>query len=143
MAWPPGADVVADAALDGLVERRLLRGLQAVGAEQAVDRVGVLAAEELAFRVGPGVVLGAGDVDRARRDQRDQQVLVDRQGVLVAGVRVEVPAEPVREAGGDRLHGLADPAAGQRDSPAAGVVAHRHREPRVLGGGPHRGLAEA
>ena len=38
-----------------------------------------LCREELPLRVSPEVFLGGRDVDRARRDERDQLVLVDGQ----------------------------------------------------------------
>ena len=84
---------------------------QAVGAQQPIDRIGVLGGKELAARVGPAVFHGAGHVHRPRRDQRDQHVLIDRQVVLLAVVLVEVVAEPVRERLVDRGHGLAEDAA--------------------------------
>lgn len=49
------AEVVADRAHDGLIEFGHLGDAETVGAEQAVDGVGVFAGEELAARVGPQV----------------------------------------------------------------------------------------
>ena len=55
------------------------------------------AAEELAARVGPLVAFGAGDIERPRGDQRQQEVGVERHLVFAVVVLLEISAEPVWE----------------------------------------------
>src|SRR6186997_1201113 len=45
-------------------------------AEQGVDRLGRLGGEEGAARIAPEVVLRNGDIDRARRNEGDELVLI-------------------------------------------------------------------
>ena len=111
--------------------------------EEAEDGRRLDERQELAARIGPQVFVGARDVDRARRDQRQQHVLIDRQ---LGDARVETlvgRGEPVREGGVDALHGLAVPAPAQGGSAFARFVRHHQREPRILGRGPERRLAAA
>ena len=63
----------------------------------AVRSLPVGSAWELATRVGPQVLGGAGDVDRARGNQRQQHVLIHRQGIFPVVVLLVVRAKPVRE----------------------------------------------
>ena len=87
--------------------------------------------EELAFRVGPAVFDGAGDIHRARGHEGDQLVLVDRQGRLVARITFEIFAEPVRKEAVDPGHGLAVTSPRQRRAAASRVVRNCQGEARV------------
>jgi len=79
-------DVVGAAAGDErLLQRRHVFGVDRAVAPQRKYRRGLGKGEELAARVGPEILVGARDVDGARRDQRDQHVLIDRQLALAAG----------------------------------------------------------
>ena len=91
------ANVVGNEVADRVIDRRRLLHAEARFAEEPVDRLGVLRGEEFAFRIGPEILRRARDVDGARRDERDELVLVDRQ--LVRGVRIGrvARAEPMRE----------------------------------------------
>ena len=71
---------------------------EAVGAKQPVDRVRALRREELAPWVRPLIPGGRRDVERTRRDQRQQLVLVEREPLLVPVVLLEAAREPVRKA---------------------------------------------
>ena len=137
------ADVVADPALHRLVDRGHLVGGQAVAAEQTVDRVGGLGGEEFAAGVAPAVLHRAGDVERARGNERQQQVLVERQIVLGVVIAVEVVAKPVREGFVDMADGFAVAPARQRGAAAAGFVGDDQGEARVAGAGPQRGFAQS
>ena len=64
------------------------------------------AGEEFAFRVGPFVAGGAGDVYRARGGKGDEHVLIHRQVVDSVVILREVIAEPVGETGVDAFHGF-------------------------------------
>lgn len=92
--------------------------------------------EELAFRIGPTVLDGAGDIHRARGYQRNQFVLVDGQSRLVARIPVEVPAKPMREKAVDPGYGFAVTTPRQRRAAASRVVRHGHGEARIDGCGP-------
>ena len=83
----------------------------------------------------------ARDVDRSRRAQRDQQMLVDRQLILVVRIAAEVAAEPVRERRRDARDRLAVAAAAQRGTTAARVVRDHQRNSLVLRTGPECGLS--
>ena len=101
-------DVVADVSRQhGRVGLGQFRSRKSLQAEQLVDRRGVDPREELAFRIGPTVLDGAGDIHRARGYQRNQFVLVDGQSRLVARIPVEVPAKPMREKAVDPGYGFA------------------------------------
>ena len=77
-----GAEVITNRRADRDVRARLLFDVaDSVGSEEAVNRVGVKRGKEFAFRVGPLVERRGSDVNRARRDQRDQLVLVERERI--------------------------------------------------------------
>ena len=71
-----GADVVAHVTGDVLIQGRHGIGFQSLGAEQGIDRAGILGGQKFAFRVSPQVFGGAGDNDRPGRGQGYQEVLV-------------------------------------------------------------------
>ena len=96
---------------------------------------------ERAGRVRPGVAPGAAEQDRARGDERQQRVLIDRQGVLPAGVVGVARGEPVGIAFRDRRNGFSHPVAVQGRSAGAGLMGQRDRDPRVARGGEQHRLA--
>ena len=65
------ADMVADRLADGLTDGRIFLGAETGLAEHLIDGVGVYSTEELAQRIGPAVLRSAGDVERARRSERE------------------------------------------------------------------------
>ena len=115
--------------------------------EETVDRK--IAASGVLFRRAEHVVLddqqvvlGAADQQRARGDQGQELVLVDRQLVDAVVERLVVAAEPVREGGVDAPDGLAEPPPRQRRAALAGVVGDDEGEPLVLRPRPERRLAQ-
>ncbi len=99
--------------------------------------------EELAARIGPAVLLGAGHVDRPRGDQGDQHVLVDAAVVFVAVVELlEVAAEPVRESRVDRRDRLAEAPLAQGRPAAARVVGDHQANRSSCAPAHERGLAQ-
>ena len=127
------ANVIADRAVeDRLVDRRHLRDGQASAAEQTIHWIGSAGREELAARVGPGVVHGAGNVNRPRGNERNQHVLVHRQIVDAIGELFQIAAEPMGKDIDDGFQRLAETAARQRGAAAARVVRNYQRETLVL-----------
>lgn len=72
------SDVVANPSGDGLVGRGHFISRQALEAEPLVDRGGVFGGEEFPFGIRPAILCGTRHVERPRRDQCHQQVLVDK-----------------------------------------------------------------
>ena len=104
------ADVIADAAVDGLVDLGPLLGRQAFGTQETIDRVGTDAGQELAVGVGPLVILGTGHVKSSRGDGRQELMLIDRQVILAFVVIAESRGEPMRETRVDISQTFTDPA---------------------------------
>src|SRR5690606_281725 len=110
--------------------------------EERVDGARREAGEQLSFRIGPEILLGARDVYGARREQRQERVLVERERVLTIRVGVEVLAEPVWEARRDVRDPFAEATARELRARASGAACDGEREAFVASGGPERGLAE-
>src|SRR5262245_16122663 len=100
-------------------------------------------AQEFAARVGPQVLVGARDVNRSRRDERDQHVLVDREFRFAVAIFAKVVAIPLREGRVQLADGFAKVAARQRCATGARVVREDYGEAWIGGGGPQRSLAHA
>lgn len=64
--------------------------------------------ESLSLRVGPEIVCGTAHAKRSRCYQREQFVLVHRQGLLILRIFLEIVAEPVREGAVDYAHRLSE-----------------------------------
>ena len=137
----PRADVVADGLTDGGVDRWQGVGAESLEAEKLPDRAGRDGGQELAPRIGPAIIDGAGHVERAGRGHRERHVGVDGQVQFVVGVAGERRTKPVREPAGDRRDCLAVVAPLERRSTTARLVRDHHREPLVAGAGPDGGLA--
>ncbi len=129
----PCADVVADRAGDGLFDGRHLLGRQAVGAQQAVDRVGAQAGEELAAGIGPAVLLGAGHVDRAA-GRSGRSARAGRRGSSASWSLyfLKLSQNQWGNDGVDSPDGLAERPPAQRGPAAARVVGDDQGEALVL-----------
>src|SRR5437016_1994268 len=92
----PGADEIAERAIDQLVELGARAIGQALRAEKAIDRRGELEQLKLTARIGPYVLFSIGHEHWPRRAQRDQAVLIERQLAQIVIEELEVAAEPVR-----------------------------------------------
>ena len=115
----------------------------AVGAQQAIDGVGVAGGEKFTPWVGPSVFYGAGYIDRAWGHQGQQHMLIDRQGVFPVVVLLEIAGKPVRKAGIDQFDRLAKAPPRERRAATARVVRNHQRKPFILRPGPERRFAEA
>lgn len=140
-----GAEVIADAGADGLID-----GGRVGGGEFGGDAVGWVpggsgeaGGEVFSCWVGPEVLGGTGDVERARGDEGEQVVLVDRETMFVLGVLGEVAAEPVGEGAGDDFDGFAEDASAEGRAGTTGVVGDHGGEAVVVCGRPESGLAHA
>lgn len=102
-----GSYMVSHVMHDGLVYRGHLSCAQPLLAEERIDSAHVGGAQELAFRVGALVSLGARHVKRPGRDQRQQFVAIDGKIFGMPGVLLIVRAEPVGEGGIEMLDGFA------------------------------------
>lgn len=74
-------------------------------------------------------------IQRPGRYQRQQFVLIERQGLLIIGVYVEILAEPMPETE-NPMKILADPPLRERRSAASGVIRNNHRKPGIIRPGP-------
>src|SRR5579863_4911631 len=92
-----GADVIANGFHDGMIYGRPLIGAETIFVEQLVNWTGGDSAQKFSARIGTGVILGAGDVNGARRDEREEFVSIDWNFIVVVGVLAEISAEPVRK----------------------------------------------
>lgn len=113
-----GADMVADGPGDRVIESGHISRAEAVGAEETVNWFGVFGGEKLAAGIGPEILFGTGDIDRARRHEGNQHVLVDGAIVLPGVIFFEVRAKPMREGCIDTLDCLAEGAPAQGSSAA-------------------------
>ena len=102
-----GAIVKADGMHDGLVERRQLRDAEPLLAKQFEHGRSGIRGQDGPKRVRPLVIFCAVQVNRSRRNQRDQLVRVHRQLVNMVAVLLKVPAEPPRKRGIDALRRFA------------------------------------
>ena len=73
----PRANVVADGLTDGGVDRWKGVGAESLEAEEFPDRAGGDGGQELAPRIGPAIIDGAGHVERAGRGHRERHVGVN------------------------------------------------------------------
>src|SRR5258707_452571 len=78
------ANVVTNRFPDGFIDRRYILDFEAFLAEQMVNRSGTFGRKKFSPRIGPFVIFGAGHVNRARRQQCNQFVLIHRQRSHVA-----------------------------------------------------------
>ena len=98
--------------------------------------------ESLSLRVGPEIVCGTAHAKRSRCYQREQFVLVHRQGLLIFRIFLEIVAEPVREGAVDYAHRLSEGPSGKGGSATARLVGGDHRKAAVGGGSPEGGLGQ-
>ena len=124
----PSADVVSDPfTADGSMQiRHGCIGRNSLKSEEPVDFRGFAGGEELPLRIGPGILFRARDVDRARGDEGDEFMLIDRKRLLAIDVVVQIKREPVRKCFDDPMERFAlfvvQNVPGQRGAAAAGVV---------------------
>jgi hypothetical protein len=91
------ADVVADRVANGVLGLRHFIGSKSCKAEKLVHGLRFLGSQEFTEGIGPLVAFSTCDVDRPRRDERDQLVLIDRQRTFIFVVLLKIATEPVRE----------------------------------------------
>ena len=92
-----GSNVIPNGMHDRLIEWRHLTCSKILCAQQAIDRAGGNARQELTLGITPAIILSAGDVNRARCDQGNRVVGIDRKLVGMITVLLEAAAEPVRK----------------------------------------------
>src|SRR5690606_24090828 len=140
---PSGANVVSDVDSYRRVLGWHLPHAQARLTEEAIYRFGMQARQELALRVGPQVLGGAGHVHRTGCYGSQEHVLVDRQGVFTVVVLLEVAGKPVGKRRVDDGYRLAELPPAEGRAATAGVVRDSQGKPLVLGRGPKGRLTEA
>ncbi len=136
-------DVVLDRGVDGLIGLGQSGGGEALMAEEGVDAADIDCGEELCVGIGPEVVLGAGDVERARSDEGQEEVAVDGDLGFVSDPLGVVLTEPVREGVLKVCDVLAVATAVDGLASFSGLGGEDDGEAGVLGGGPVGGFAEA
>src|SRR5437867_2608005 len=124
-------NVIPECAVEEFARLGYLLGTQAVGAEQAINRIGRAQHLELPRRIRPGVLRRVGQQDRPRRTQRNEAVLVEWQSLRLLVEFLELGIEPVRETVVDLFDGFADFAATRRGSAAARLKRNHERNPLV------------
>src|SRR5437867_13005287 len=116
-----GTNVIAKRAVDEFACLGYLLRTQAVGAEQAINRIRRAQHLELPRRIRPGVLRRVREQDRPRRTQRDEAMLVEWQSLRLFVEFFELGIEPVREPVVDLFDGLADFAPARRGSATPGL----------------------
>ena len=136
-----GANVVADRSADRRIDRRILGRAETGAAEELPGRLRGDQRQKFAARIGPAILDGARRIERPRRDQREEAMLVARQFGFAVGVGRKGWAEPVWKSLRDIAHRLAVVAAREGGTGAARFVRDDQRKPLVTGAGPERRLA--
>ena len=102
-----GSNVIPDGVHHRLIEWRHLACSKILGAQQAIDRAGSNARQELTFGITPAIIFSARDVDGTRCDQGNQLVGIDRKLLGMITVLLEAAAEPVRKHVEEIIHSFA------------------------------------
>src|SRR5689334_22086454 len=105
--------VIANGVHDGRIQRRQLIGSEIFFTEELVNRASRDASEKFAFRIGPAIVFGAGDVLGTGSNERNQLVSIDWKLVGIVGIFLVIRGKPITIGIGYGLDGLAIVAASQ------------------------------
>ena len=138
----PGPDVITERPAHRGVHCRHRRHSQPRLSVQRVDPLGAQRGQKFATRIRPLVAHRTRHVERPRRDQRQQLVLVHGQRRFVVVVTAEIFRKPVRKFLIYDPHRLAVDALAQRRPATAALVGDHEREPLVLRPGPKRRFAQ-
>src|SRR6267378_3816738 len=120
-----GPDVISERAVNRLSYFRRLVGVQPLGAQQPINRIGRLQHFKLSLGICPGVFGGVRQEHRTRGAERNQAMLIEGQLVRLFVEVLEHGVEPVREMVVDLFDGLADFAAAGRGAAATGLQRYR------------------
>ena len=138
----PDPDVITERPAHRSVHCRHRRHFQPRLSVQRVNRLRAQRGQKFPTRIRPLVASRTRHVERPRRDQRQQLVLVHGQRRFVVVVTAEVFCKPVRKFLIYNAHRLAVDALAQRRPAAAALVGNHEREPLVLRPGPKRRFAQ-
>src|ERR1051325_3078711 len=89
------ADMITNCPHGGLVHFGHFLRWETFLAEKLVNGLGIFGAEKFSLGIGPEIFLRAGHIDRTRRAQSDQFMLIDRTGIFVRVVLFVVRTKPM------------------------------------------------